>query len=242
MRAVAVPSIPTPLSQLGNCPFSFYPPIVNVEHNEWIFRGATWNEIQVVNTKNSIELWVPRHFVGEMSMVGEPVVIVGLMKELEYRAGAVYPHIRRVIEMPRAVNDSLRPRIRPAEPARPAAVVGIRLEPRESRAGRVLLVTIAAGVLACIAIASVASRSALSAAIKSELPLTARDDYDSIVDRYGPPAEDQWRSSRNGIEYRRLAYPRHLFTLILVNDHYAGALGRDGRVIHSSGPLLRTLR
>jgi hypothetical protein len=242
MRRVSVPPIPTPLSQLGNCPFSFYPPIVDIEHNEWIFRRATWSEIQVVNTKTAIELWLPRHFVGEISMVGEPVVIVGLVKELEYRAGAVIPHIRRVIEMPRAVNGSPRPRIRPAEPSRPAAVVGIRLEPRESRAGRLLLVTVAAGVLACIAVASFASRSALSAAIKSELPLTARDDYDSIVNRYGPPAQDQWRSSKTGVEYRRLSYPRHSFTLILIDGRYAGALGRDGRVIHSSGPALRSLR
>jgi hypothetical protein len=242
MRGVAVPPIPTPLSQLGNTPFSFYPPILNVEHNEWIFRRATWSEIQVVNPKTSIELWIPRHFVGEISMVADPVIIVGLAKELEYREGAVYPHIRRVIEMPRAVNDSPRPRIQRAEPARPAAVVGIRLEPRESRAGRIVLATIAAGVLACIAVASVASRSALSAAIKNELPLTARDDYDSIVARYGPPVEDQWRSSRTGIEYRRLAYPARSFSLILIDGYYAGALGRDGRVIHSAGTRLRSLR
>jgi hypothetical protein len=239
---VAVPPIPTPLSQLGNTSFSFYPPIVNVEHNEWIFRRATWSEIQVVNPKTSIELWIPRHFVGEISMVGDPVVIVGLAKELEYREGAVYPHIRRVIEMPRAVNDSPRPRIQRAESSRPAAVVGIRLERRESRAGRVVLVTIAAGVLACIAVASVASRSALSAVIKSDLPLNTSDDYDSIVSRYGPPAQDQWRQSRNGVEFRRLAYPARSFTLILVDGHYAGALGRDGRVIHSAGTALRTLR
>jgi hypothetical protein len=237
-----VPPIPAPLSQLGNCPFSFYPPIVDIEHNEWIFRRATWSEIQVVNTKTAVELWLPRHIVGEISMVGEPVVIVGLVKELEYRAGAVYPHIRRVIEMPRAVNGSPRPRIRPAERSRPAAVVGIRLEPRESRVGRVVLVTVAAGVLACIAVASVASRSALSAAIKNELPLTARDDYDSIVARYGPPAQDQWRSSKTGVEYRRLVYPGHSFTLILIDGRYAGTLGRDGRVIHSAGPALRSLR
>jgi len=144
--------------------------------------------------------------------------------------------------MPRAVNDSPRPRIQRAEPMRPAAVVGIRLEPRESRAGRILLTTVAAGVLACIAVASVASRSAWSAMIKNEIPLTARDDYNSIVARYGTPADDQWRTARTGVEFRRLSYPRHSFTLILVDGRYAGAVGRDGRVIHSSGPALRSLR
>ena len=58
---------------------------MNVEHNEWIFRGATWNEIRVVNTKTAGEVFVPRRFLGAMSLVGEPVVIVGLLKELEYK-------------------------------------------------------------------------------------------------------------------------------------------------------------
>ena len=73
---MSVPPIASPLSQLGRAPFSFYPPIVGVEHNEWIFRRATWNEIEVINTKTSQELAIPRHFVGEVSLVGEPVVIV----------------------------------------------------------------------------------------------------------------------------------------------------------------------
>ncbi len=109
-----MPPIPAPLDQIGQRPFSFYPPIVNIEHNEWILRRATWSEVHVMNTKTSAELFLPRGFVGEVSLVEEPVMIVGLVKELEYKDGAVLPHIRRVIEMPRAVNDSFRPRIRPS--------------------------------------------------------------------------------------------------------------------------------
>ena len=131
-----VPHIPSPLEELGNRPFSFYPPIVNIEHNEWIFRRADFDEIRVLNTKSNQELWIPRRFLSGVSSIEEPVVIVGLSKELEYKEGVVVPHIRRVIEMPRAVNES--PRIRfqhRAEEGERASVVGIRVE-SEPKIGR----------------------------------------------------------------------------------------------------------
>ena len=40
----------------------------------------------------------------------------------------VVPHVRRVIEMPRAVNDVPRPWLTPAQPGKLAPVVGIRVE------------------------------------------------------------------------------------------------------------------
>ncbi len=98
----------------------------------------------MMNTKTSMEIWVPRRFLGEVSLIEEPVMIVGLAKELEYKEGMVLPRIRRVIEMPLAVNDSFRPRIRPPELDRPAPVVGIRLEAtRASRAGRCMRTAVA---------------------------------------------------------------------------------------------------
>ena len=45
------PPIPASFESLGRRPFSFYPPIVNVEHNEWILRRASWTDFQVINTK-----------------------------------------------------------------------------------------------------------------------------------------------------------------------------------------------
>jgi hypothetical protein len=61
--------------------------------------------VLVRNTKTNEEVSVPRRYLGEISRVDAPVMIVGLLAELEYRAGAVWPAERRVIEMPRAVND-----------------------------------------------------------------------------------------------------------------------------------------
>jgi len=259
MRAVSVPLIPGPLDQLRQRRFSFYPPIVNVEHNEWILQRATWTEVQVVNTKTSVELCVPRQFVGEVSLVDEPVVIVGLVKELEYKEGLVLPHARRVIEMPRAANDSFQPRFRWAEPARPAPVIGIRLESNpESRTVRRLRAAIAAGILACVSAAvilrdaTVGSRMRLSAAQNVPLPFTAQDTYDSIINRIGPPAKDR-RAETGGVHYRRLWYPQRSFSIVLMGTdpgQYIGAVDLSGRVIQSielpdgrnSAVLLRRLR
>jgi hypothetical protein len=142
--------------QLGRRAFSFFPAIVGIEHNEWVLRRATWTEVEVANKKTGQELSIPRRFVGEVSAIEEPFVIVGLVKELEYREGAVWPHIRRVIEMPRVVNGGFP--MRACAPQGPAPVVGIRLEPpRQSRAWKraaacvaLVLMLVAAGILACV--------------------------------------------------------------------------------------------
>src|SRR5512141_2863581 len=97
------PPIPPLHEPLVHRPFSFYPPILNIAHNEWRLRRSTWSELLVVNAKTGAEVWIPRRFLGEISRVDEPVMIVGLLKELEYKGGSVWPHERRVIEMPRAV-------------------------------------------------------------------------------------------------------------------------------------------
>jgi hypothetical protein len=74
--------------------------------------------------------------VGEVSAVNDPVVILGLTRELEYRDGMVTPVERRVIEMPAAVGENRGPAPPPADRTRPrpAPVIGIRLEsPRRKR-------------------------------------------------------------------------------------------------------------
>jgi hypothetical protein len=243
---VPVPHIPSPIEQLGHRPFSFYPAIVNIEHNEWTFRRNGWDEIQVMNTKTQEELWIPRRFLSGVSSIEEPVVIVGLVKELEFREGVVIPHVRRVIEMPRAVNDTMRRRAPEPEPGRLAQVVGIRLENEpESRTSRMLFGTVAAGILTCVvAMAVIRTGPAISRARffssspRVALPFTAADDYLAIVSRIGRPARERPQSAPNGLQFYLLRYPDRSYTLVLLGedrDHarYAGAFGRGGRVIHS---------
>lgn len=257
-----VPHASPPLDQLGPRPFSFYPPIRNVEHNEWLFRRATWSEILVLNTKSSEEIWVPRRFLGEVSSVDEPVMIVGLVKELEYKSGAVWPHERRVIEMPRMAGQALPPTDSEPEPKQPAPVVGIRYEPSpELRIGRLIAAALILGVLACFIVVSVfrkgssGERITFSGVLQSDLPFTAEDDYHAIVRRLGPPADDQWRTRPGEMQYRRLNYPSQSVTVILMGterDHarYIGAVDKDWRPVHSvrlpsgadSAPMLRGIK
>src|SRR4029077_10705415 len=138
------------LEHLGNRPFSFYPPILNIEHNEWLFRRGTWSEILVLNSRSDLEVWIPRRFLGEISQIEDPVVIVGLVKELEYKAGAVWPQQRRVIEMPVAVGE--RPRT-PAQPTEsPAPVIGIRTQSlTDSRMGKLVGLTMLVGMAGAVA-------------------------------------------------------------------------------------------
>src|SRR5262249_48959287 len=139
------------------------------------------------------------------------------------------------IEMPRAVNDTPRPRAQ--APSRPAPVEAIRVASEARPRSRVW--SIAAGVLACMAFITVFRESALSsrllarqAAARQNLPFTAQDDYESIVRRLGLPARDDNQPDRG---VRRLWYPQHAYTLVLKgrdHPHYAGAIDAEGRVIH----------
>ena len=202
-----------------------------------------------MNTKSLEELWIPRHLLSGVSSIEEPVVIVGLMKELEYREGIVVPRVQRVIEMPRAVNDVPRPaanRLAARPSGQLAPVVGIQVESSpESRKSRKLLGVVAAGILASI-IGTVVFRDGplssrarfFSATPRLSLPFTAHDDYLSVVDRWGRPASSRSRPSTDGREFHLLRYPERLLTIVLLGadrDHafYLGALGRGGRVVHS---------
>jgi len=247
--------VPPSLEQLGDRPFSFYPAILGVDHNEWAFRRATWSEMLVVNRTTKQEVWIPRRFIGEVSRIDEPVVIIGLNKELEYKGGMVMPHERRVIEMAPAVKPA--PKQAEAAPVpRPAPVVGIRLEDgAESRVGKMLMVAIAAGILLCVAVVAVLSwgsrRVVYQPVIQRDLGFTANDDYFSVVNRLGTPAEDKWRSELGEMQYRRLSYPREGLSIILMGSdrkdlHYVGAMDKDWHVVHSTdrntGFMLRTLK
>jgi hypothetical protein len=238
---MSIPPIPPPLEHLGARPFSFYPAILNIEHNEWLFRKATWSEILVHNVKTSEELWIPRRFLGEISLVEDPVLIVGLVKELEYRRGAVLPHQRRVIEMPVAVGDRPHP---PAARPEPAPVVGIRLEPgAETRIGRLILGTLMVGVLGTLGVVMVTREGTLRPRINyanldsAYLDLTARDDYYSIVRKLGAPAQDH-SVNKADVEFRSLWYPQRSYYVILMgsehnNLHYIGVKDKDWNLVHS---------
>lgn len=241
---MSAPPIPPALEPLSHRPFSFYPPILNIEHNEWRFNRATWSELLVTNTKTAAEVWISRRFVGELSRVEEPVMILGLTKELEYTSGQVLPHTRRVIEMPRAVNDSYRP-AEPEQAPAPASVVGIRLESgAESRIGKLIIAVLVVGLLGCVAIIGFfrtgrdGSQIVYSPVLQADLNLTAEDGFQDVVRKIGTPAEDRWRSDKGAMQYRILRYPDRDISVILMGDErgkarYIGAVDRDWKPVHT---------
>jgi hypothetical protein len=252
-------SVQPPPEPLEGRTFAFYPPIVNVEHNQWRFRKGTWSELCVVNTASDLEVWIPRRLLGEISSVEEPLVIVGLAAELEYKAGKVWPHTRRVLEMPRPGGPPEAPELRPTEVSNRARLLGLRSAAgAETRVGRligyVLGGLLVAGLLVYAVSALAPLRQVKFAAIDEDvLSLTRFDDYFSIVRKLGPPADDRWRPQSGELQYRILAYPRRSCYLILVGGdrsdaRYIGAVDARWRVLHAvdlprgdTGSMLRSL-
>ena len=203
MFCMAIPPIPPPLESLGSRPFSFYPAIVNIEHNEWLYRKATWSEVLVTNAKTGEDLWIPRRFLGEFSRIDDPVVIVGLSKELEYRGGAVWPYQRRVIQMPLAVNDA--PRSAAIQPkSEPAPVIGIRVESTESRLGRLVAIALACGTVACILVVALSREGVLRPRVHVTRPRT-RCTRSSVTTTTTSPSCRSWDSPRRTAGSRRPA-------------------------------------
>ncbi len=222
------PVIPPPLEALRNRPFSFYPAILNIEHNKWQYRKATWTDVQVVNARTGQEIWIPRRCLGETSSNEDPVVIVGLLKELEYKEGAVWPYQRRVIEMPIAVGATTRS-CTPAGQTGPAPVVGIRLESNtESHILRIVGGALVLGIVAAYVAVNfyrdsvLRPRAAYMAKDRTYLSLTAQDDYDAVARKLGVPAYDRWQGPAGGTRYRALSYPGRTWTVVLM-----GAVGKD---------------
>ncbi len=239
---------PGHLEELAGRVFSFYPTIRNIEHNEWQFRRAEWSEILVVNTKTGTEVWIPRRFIGEISSVDEPVVIVGLTVELEYKGGSVWQYGRRIIEIP-----SVAPAPAPppaageqgaaAAPAHAAQHARVSAQPTtDSRIGRmILLVLLGLTVLAIAVIAIVRAgpmRQVTFTAVDQDfLACNHHDGYFDVVRKLGEPAESHWKSETGEVQYRALWYPKRSYYVVLMGTDrpdlkYIGAVDANWNVLH----------
>jgi hypothetical protein len=154
------PLLPSPLDQIGRQHFSFCPAIKNAEPNEWMLALLSWSEIKVVNPRTGREIWIPRQYIDGVSYASPPMLVIRLTKELEYRAGALWPRVQRVIEMPNTADSGRTINAVQDRVPGPAPVVGIRLENRtDSPTGKALsyagigaiLVSILAALLSTLA-------------------------------------------------------------------------------------------
>jgi hypothetical protein len=233
------PAVPPPFDPIGNRPFSFYPPILNIKHNEFLLKMATWSELLVINTKTNEEIWVPRRYMGDVSEVEEPVMILGLTKELEYRSGQIVPHSRRIIEIPKAVNDPYPP-LPVSQGANAAPVVGIRLDKgTESNAGRLIVTALVVAALISVLVLSFFrgnSEVSYAPVLQSELGLGPQDDYHAVIRKLGQPVDDHWRADKGEMQYRVLKYANPPISIILMGAErnkavYIGALDENWRPV-----------
>jgi hypothetical protein len=237
---MASPPIPPQLEHLASRSFSFYPPIVGVEHNEWLYRKANWSEILVANCRSGAEIWIPRRFVGEVARVEAPMLIVGLARELEYKGGMIVPFQRRVIEMPVAVGGSAP--VAPIEHERNplAPIVGIRTgSPTDGRIFKLIGGAVLLAILAYVLAVNLSrERVVYTAKDQTYVGLSARDDRTAVVGKLGEPASDRWRAEGGELQYEALGYPGRKLTIILMGSdrksvQYIGAMDQNWRPVHS---------
>lgn len=236
---MSIAPLPTPLQHMGGRRFAFYPPIRNIQPNEWLYRRATWSEFVVMNARSGQEVWIPRMFLGDVTATDEPVMVVGLNRELEWRSGTIIPHERRVIELPVAVNDS---RPAPGGSSRLAPVVNIRLEPKpEARAWKWVGVAFVLGAVATTIIANVSGqwqthpRSDLFRSYRPWLQLTGDDNYASTVGKMGAPSVVRSEQSA-ARKFEVLVYASRRYSVVLMGPnpesaHYIGTIDARGRIL-----------
>lgn len=250
---------PLQLESMGDRRFSFYPPIVGVEHNEWTFVEGRWSEILVRNSKSENEVWIPRNYLGEISKVDEPVMIVGLRRELEYKSGSIWPYTRRVIEMP-ASPAMAKPSAAPP-PAPPSAVAELRMGGTESGISKMIAAALVIGIVLAGTFVLIQRQKQRGGTIEyqgvmqADLGLTANDGYFDVVRKLGQPESDKWQSEQGEMQYRMLSYPKHDYHVILMgsdreNAHYIGTKDSQWRTVHAvplpgggnTEPILRSVK
>lgn len=221
--------------------FAFYPPIRNTEHNEWRYQKGTWSEVLVRNVKTQIDIWVPRRYLHEIDRIEDPIMIVGLTAELEYSGGAVWPHKRRVLEMPSASRRRA-PSVQPA--AKDSSPPPSRDSAAERKVGRLILVSLVVFIgLAALTVFltrrhETGGTITYQAVLQHDLDLNASDDYNAVVRKLGPPAASRWRPGVGERQFQALDYPALGITAILMgpdqkDQHYIGAKDANWVTVHS---------
>ncbi len=228
--------------------FAFFPPLRNVQHNEWRFVRETWSEVLVENAESGAELWIPRRLLGAISSVDQPFPIVGLDKEMEMRAGAVWPYRPKLLEMRQRERSHTPAEDTGSSASKPIAgnwLPASRGTRAENRVARLIGISLAFAILGIFVILAIyrgdgifGNRMILQTADQEYLALGAGDDYYKVVQKLGPPTADRWRSQSKEVAFRVLEYPERSYSVVLFGADqatatYVGAMDADWRPIHS---------
>ena len=246
-----VPNAPQgSLAELQGRRFSFYPAIRGIEHNEWTMHDSTWSEVQVRNGMTGQEFWIPKRHLGGVSSSDSPVLILGLQRELEFKAGGVYPYRRTVTEMPST----------PASRQPPAAPVP---EPKQrllsgsdARLVRLLAIAIGVGlVVSVIGFLGLMGRlhnpldrwlkPDTSTADQRYIGLGTTDSYFQVVAKLDRPSSEEWISAEEDeIQFQALFYPARRYIVVLMGSsrgdmRYLGTLHDPSRQVLDSAQFSR---
>jgi len=250
------------LEQYAGRSFAFQPAVGNIERNEWTYLKHTWSEVLVRNTESGKEFWVPRSYLGELSGVDDPVMVVALSRELEYRGGALWPRTHGVVRASEAPVQ-FAPTEKPATGELEASALRYRPsgETRTERNVQRLVLWSLVIFIAVSAVVVFVTRSHESggtityeAVLQRDIGLTASDGYEVVVREFGEPAESRWRSDSGERQFQALDYPNRGLTLILMgtdreDQRYIGAKDEEWRTVHyvtladgaTTDAILRTL-
>lgn len=239
-------SYPPPLDQLAGREFSFYPSIGNLDTNLWRMLEANWSEFLVENQGDQTQVWVPRRYLGDVSATDRPVMIVGLNRSLDFKAGQVWAVQKRIIEMPRVPAGDVSAAAEPStgRDQQPMRDPGIRLDASEKSLGRLILIGLF-GAVVVVALVIAYFRGMQSgemvsyqAVVQENLGLGPEDDYFAVERKLGKPQADRWKAEGESVQYRVLEYPQRNLKIILAGRErtqvfYVGAYDSNWRVVDS---------
>ncbi len=240
------------LDSLRNRRFSFYPAIHGVQHNEWTLLESTWSEIQVHNSASGQEFWIPRSHLGNVSSTDSPVLIQGLRRELEAKAGGVFPHRKVVTEIPTTAAG----RAQQAPSAGAAPPKPIRVNRADARTLRLLVIAISLALMAAmVGFLGVVGglhnplealfEPDTSTADQGYLGLGRNDTYFEVVNRLSEPEEEQWMSAEEDeLQFQALHYRGRGYIVIMMGGsraamRYLGTLHDPSRRVLDSARLAR---
>jgi len=232
--------------------FAFFPAIRSFEHNEWTLEKQTWSEVLVKNKRTAEEIWIPRSHIGKIATSDSPIMIVGLLKELQYKAGAVVPYRPQVVPMPSPVS-AARGRIddepEPAVPRRGSSVADTQTFSFIAKAVLAALSVVVLFVMFSFSKGdnpmAALFRADSSTTDQLYVGLTNSDSYRSVVARVGRPKAERWLHPEEAdLQIQVLRYPNRRYVVILmggtrVDVRYVGTLHDPSRRILDAARLSR---
>lgn len=238
-------------AELAGRTFAFFPAIRNIEHNEWTLEKETWSEVLAKNARTGDEIWVPRSHIGKISSTDAPILIVGLLRELQFKGGSVSPFRQQVVAMP-TPGGTTRPTVAAPEPPAPKRTNSAADRQTLSFIGKALLAGLAVVLLFVMFNFSKGEnpiaalfRTDISTADQRYLGLTNTDSYHLVISKMGQPETEQWLSLEEAdLQFEALWYPQRSYLLILMGGtradmRYIGTLHDPSRKVLDAARLSR---